>query len=175
MQFQQKQHSQILSLIPGRVRIHLPAWVGDASTPLEEALTSMPGIHSVEANPITRNVLVRFDPQILDPESILFCLQPFGSLEEVEDEVRAMSLVEQIRMGMTLLRLVGQLRSSSPVSRTPTSLAIEVGFFVLTLLFDHLAVPQLGIRHLPLLLDLLAFGTILAPRIPQPALALSAA
>jgi hypothetical protein len=56
---------QILSLVPGRVRVHLPQWSGADARELEARLACVEGIHSARANSLTGNVLIHFDPQRL--------------------------------------------------------------------------------------------------------------
>jgi hypothetical protein len=53
---------QILSHVPGRVRVHLPAWSGEHCRDLEWHLGRVDGVRFVRANPLTGNVLVHFDP-----------------------------------------------------------------------------------------------------------------
>lgn len=60
---------QIIHAIPGRVRIHLPGWSKEQQR-IESRLLLIPGVSSVQANPLTGNVLIRFD-SALTAESIL--------------------------------------------------------------------------------------------------------
>lgn len=55
--------AQILHFIPGRLRIRLERLRDDEAfgRHLEQALTSVDGIHEVSANPVTGNVLIRYD------------------------------------------------------------------------------------------------------------------
>ena len=52
----------VVRAIPGRIRIHLPAWRGENGSALEAHLRRMEGVRRVQANPLTRNLLVEFDP-----------------------------------------------------------------------------------------------------------------
>ncbi len=52
----------VLSLIPGRLRAHLADWSGSDQRRLETRARRLPGVRRAEANPVTRNVLVTFDP-----------------------------------------------------------------------------------------------------------------
>ena len=71
--------SQIVHSLVGRVRIHLPAWDTGAEGWVAHQLRSLPGINKVEANQLTRNVLVQFDPSITDQEAILNHLANMGA------------------------------------------------------------------------------------------------
>ena len=62
---------RVLSLVPGRVRLHLPGWAGDGRHRLEAELRRARGVRSVQANPLTGNVLIHFDPQATTPEALL--------------------------------------------------------------------------------------------------------
>jgi hypothetical protein len=53
---------QILHSIPGRIRIHIPDWQNLERSALEHRLRVMPGVAAVHANPLTRNLLIHFDP-----------------------------------------------------------------------------------------------------------------
>jgi cation transport ATPase len=53
---------RILSRTPGRMRVHLPDWHGEKADRIEAGLRKLRGVQHVEANPLTRNVLIRFDP-----------------------------------------------------------------------------------------------------------------
>lgn len=55
----------------GRLRVHVAGWLGQGQHILESRLGQHPGVLSVRANPLTRNVLVRFDPAVANEEHIL--------------------------------------------------------------------------------------------------------
>jgi cation-transporting P-type ATPase I len=65
--------------LPGRVRVHLPAWDTGSEGWVAYKLRSLPGIGKVNANRLTRNVLVHFDPSITDQEAILNSLANLGT------------------------------------------------------------------------------------------------
>jgi calcium-translocating P-type ATPase len=70
---------QTLSAIPGRVRLHLPAWSGRGSHLLEQTIRQVAGVQRAEANSLTGNVLIHFDPRQTDPariRSALVAAQP---------------------------------------------------------------------------------------------------
>ena len=57
--------------VPGRVRVHLPDLSAENRRELENTLRHQPGIQSVQANPDTGNVLIRFAPGSTDPRAVL--------------------------------------------------------------------------------------------------------
>ncbi|HEX8034726.1 MAG TPA: hypothetical protein VF510_12805, partial [Ktedonobacterales bacterium] len=60
----------IIHAIPGRVRIHIPGWSKEQQPSIESRLLLIPGVSSVQANPLTGNVLIQFE-SALPTESIL--------------------------------------------------------------------------------------------------------
>jgi cation transport ATPase len=62
---------RVLSLLPGRARVHLPAWSGNSPDDVESYLRRMDGLREARANPRTGNILVRFDPQELSADRVL--------------------------------------------------------------------------------------------------------
>jgi cation-transporting P-type ATPase I len=64
----------ILSSIPGRIRIHLPNWSGHGQRRLEQRVRKLPGVRRVEANSLTGNILIGFDPQTTNESAILSAL-----------------------------------------------------------------------------------------------------
>jgi cation-transporting ATPase I len=64
----------ILSSIPGRVRIHLPHWSGKGQRRLEQRIRKLPGVRRVEANALTGNVLIGFDPQSTNENALVAAL-----------------------------------------------------------------------------------------------------
>ena len=70
MQSRYVEQPRVLSRIPGRVRLHLPAWPGGDWERVKAHLGQVPGVECVRANPLTGNVLVHFDPQALSAEDL---------------------------------------------------------------------------------------------------------
>ncbi|CAA9448562.1 MAG: hypothetical protein AVDCRST_MAG02-657 [uncultured Rubrobacteraceae bacterium] len=66
---------------PGRVRVRLPGWSGRGQRGLEARLRRIRGVLGARANPLTGNVLIRFDPAATDEGSVL------ASLEELRPEL----------------------------------------------------------------------------------------
>jgi cation-transporting ATPase I len=61
----------VVHAIQGRVRVHLPVWPGHGQHGLEGRIGQEPGVRSVRANPLTRNLLIHFDPAVTDAEGVL--------------------------------------------------------------------------------------------------------
>jgi cation-transporting ATPase I len=66
---------QLLHAIPGRLRVHLPEWSGKRR--IEAHLRQVQGVHSVQANPLTGNILIQYDPTVMNEQSILKEVQAF--------------------------------------------------------------------------------------------------
>ena len=65
---------RILHALPGRIRVHLPAWCGRGRWHIERQLHQVPGVRRVEANPLTGNVLIGFDPSAAHQATLLTAL-----------------------------------------------------------------------------------------------------
>jgi calcium-translocating P-type ATPase len=65
---------RILSSIPGRIRIHLPHWQGNGQRSLERRVRALPGVRRVEANALTGNILIGFDPVATNEQTLLSVL-----------------------------------------------------------------------------------------------------
>ena len=65
------QEPSLVHDVPGRVRVHLPELSTDNRRDLENVLRHQPGIQSVQANPDTGNVLIRFSPGLTDSRTVL--------------------------------------------------------------------------------------------------------
>src|SRR5919106_6344622 len=70
---------RIVHSLVGRVRVHLPAWDTGAEGWVAHKLRSLPGVSKVNANRLTRNVLVHFDPCVTDQKGILNSLANIGT------------------------------------------------------------------------------------------------
>ncbi len=65
----------VIHTLPGRVRVHLPGWSGQGKRSIEAQLREVPGVWSVQANPLTGNILIQFDPSITQEQTILAVLR----------------------------------------------------------------------------------------------------
>jgi hypothetical protein len=54
---------RILSLLPGRVRLHLPGGTAKDGDRIEDRLGRVPGVNRAQVNRLTGNVLIHFDPR----------------------------------------------------------------------------------------------------------------
>jgi magnesium-transporting ATPase (P-type) len=80
---------QVLSSSRGRLRVHLPGWSGAAAGALEARLRQAPGVRAAEANPLTRNALLTFDPDRTSADALVghlraVCPDPPPPAPEVE-------------------------------------------------------------------------------------------
>jgi hypothetical protein len=62
---------QVLHRLPGRLRVHLPAWRGPGCDALEAGLRRLPGVRGARANPLTGNALISFDPRVVTETTLL--------------------------------------------------------------------------------------------------------
>jgi hypothetical protein len=62
---------RVLSQLPGRMRLHLSGWTRGSAELIENRLGRINGVESVEANPLTRNILVHFDPLVMDADVLV--------------------------------------------------------------------------------------------------------
>lgn len=62
---------RVLSLTPGRMRLHLSGWMEGDAPWIESHLRRIDGVQSVQANPLTRNILVRFDHRSTEKSKLL--------------------------------------------------------------------------------------------------------
>jgi hypothetical protein len=62
---------RLLRTIPGRIRLHVPGLAAGDPRALEAGLSVLQGVWSVQASPLTENVLVLFDPRTTASEVIL--------------------------------------------------------------------------------------------------------
>jgi cation-transporting ATPase I len=78
---------QVLHRIAGRLRVHLPGWTGRGGHQLEDRIRRLRGVLRVEANCVTRNVLIRFQPGATDEHILLAALADMsqGTEELPED------------------------------------------------------------------------------------------
>src|SRR5579884_3608981 len=61
---------RVLHALPGRLRAHLPAWPAAGPPEVERRVRRVPGVLRVEANPLTGNVLIHFDPGRIDVRTL---------------------------------------------------------------------------------------------------------
>ncbi|GER91172.1 hypothetical protein KDW_53340 [Dictyobacter vulcani] len=86
----------VLHAITGRIRVHIPGWLGRGKRYLETQLHRLQGIHRIRANPVTGNVLVFFDPTALSEQAILYAIQTLD-LEQINSQPVEPNLPPAIR------------------------------------------------------------------------------
>ncbi|MBV9229631.1 MAG: heavy-metal-associated domain-containing protein, partial [Chloroflexi bacterium] len=68
---------RILHTIPGRLRVHLPEWSGQGKRQIETYLRQVQGVRTVQANAVTGNVIIQYDPTVTNEQNILKEVQAF--------------------------------------------------------------------------------------------------
>ena len=62
---------RVVRAMPGRVRVHIPAWDGENPQALEQALASIPDVSEASARASTRNALLLLIGPASDPEKLI--------------------------------------------------------------------------------------------------------
>src|SRR6266852_2915875 len=65
----------VIHTLPGRIRVHLPEWSGQGKRTIEAMLRQVQGVYSAQANALTGNILIYFDPLMTDEQRVLSMLQ----------------------------------------------------------------------------------------------------
>jgi hypothetical protein len=139
--------SRVLSQTPGRVRLHLPGWDGEVGR-VEAQLRQVHGVETVRANPLTGNVLIRFDPRRIDLSRLLAALPRRSDPESSPaDSDPGVSGSPWLRVGVR--GLVGHA-------------IVDTLWFGAGFLGHRLGLPLVGLGPLHLLLDLVVWGTAFA-------------
>jgi hypothetical protein len=76
----------VLSLLPGRVRLHLPGWTGSDTDRIEDRVHRVQGVESVQANPLTGNALIFFDCRTTREVTVMVELQAAWDSWRAEQE-----------------------------------------------------------------------------------------
>ena len=81
--------------LPGRIRVHLAGWPPAGQSAVEARLRQVPGVHSIQANPLTDNVLINFDPTATDEQALLAVIRTLkpDSISRCDDFLRISSAV----------------------------------------------------------------------------------
>ena len=82
---------RVLHATRGRILVHIPNWSGQGQRGLETRLRTMKGVLGAQANALTANVLIRFDPAMTSAGGVLATLGTFvrdGSDEGAPAPVR---------------------------------------------------------------------------------------
>jgi cation-transporting ATPase I len=65
----------VLSRLAGRIRVSLPGWSGREQQELEARVRQLPGVARAQANGLTGNVLIYFDPAVTSAQTVLYALR----------------------------------------------------------------------------------------------------
>ncbi|MEO7001340.1 MAG: HAD-IC family P-type ATPase [Ktedonobacterales bacterium] len=85
---QQAWEPVVLSAIPGRARVRLPEWSGQRPRGLETLIRAIPGVRRGQANSLTRNLLIEYDPAKTTCDAIV------SALADRHHEIAALSGTE---------------------------------------------------------------------------------
>lgn len=66
-----EQPALLHNAVAGRIRVHLPMWSGHDKTYVEQQLKCEPGVERVQANALTSNVLIWFNPDETSEQQLL--------------------------------------------------------------------------------------------------------
>jgi hypothetical protein len=142
---------RVLSLIPGRVRLHLPDWLAGGRDQIEDRLARLPGVCHVRANALTGNVLIRFDPRAITEHALLAaCVLepgPHRAAAPARKSVQAPSGSEVLRAG-----LHGALGHA----------LVDTVFYTVTFA-EPFGLPLAGLGLLHLALDVVVWSVALTP------------
>ena len=78
---------RLVHALPGRMRVHLTGWPPVGQCAVEARLRQVSGVHSVQANPLTGNVLIHFDPATTDERTLLAVVQTLKPDSINRDEI----------------------------------------------------------------------------------------
>src|SRR5260370_42508074 len=69
------EESCVLHAVAGRVRVHMPGWSGQGKRQIEMQLHQVQAARRIQANPVTGNILILFDPATISEQAILHSVQ----------------------------------------------------------------------------------------------------
>ena len=127
---------RLVHALPGRIRVHLTGWPREGHGAVEARLRQVPGVHSAQANPLTGNVLIHFDPTATDEQTLLAVVQTLKPVSISRGEILPSSpgVPQQQRCSKSApgakLRLAGDPhaagRASIPHNGWPRLLSLEL-------------------------------------------------
>src|SRR5271166_6674655 len=157
----------ILSLIPGRVRLHLSGWTAGDVEWVETRLCQVNGVESVQANPLTGNVLIRFDRRTTGEKTLLVELEEaWEGLLAAQQRVAAPRSEPRTQDG-TRHPVDGRGPSTSSLMRVGVRgllghAAVDSVWFAAGFLGETLGLPLAGLGPLHVLMDIAVWGMALA-------------
>jgi copper chaperone CopZ len=90
--------SSYIHALEGRLRIKIPEVKGAPwkAGEVERHLKLLTGMEDVSANPVTGNVLILYDPRLVNQEEIISALKELGYLEEASPQSKGDGMVERL-------------------------------------------------------------------------------
>ncbi len=131
--FKQSFRINILHTLPGRLRVHIPLLksIIEEFSPtyetIEELLFSAPGIQKVTPNYISGNILITYNPEEIDEESIIHSLKViwktmvsnrkhFANLNLERSEILTTRLIKYLkREDINLTKIIGEVKIPSEI------------------------------------------------------------
>jgi copper chaperone CopZ len=82
---------RLVHALPGRMRVHLAGWPPAGRGAVEARLHQVPGVQSVQANPLTGNILIHFDHAATDERTLRAVVQTLTPDSINRDEILPIS------------------------------------------------------------------------------------
>jgi hypothetical protein len=157
---------RVLSLIPARVRLHLPGWTASDVGQIEARLYRVQGVESVQANPRTGNVLIRFDRWTTGEQRLL------AELQEAWDGLLGAPRLKSAARDGTRHPVEGRRPSTSSLIRVGVRgllghAAVDSLWFGAGFLGSAIGLPLAGLGPLHVLMDIAVWGMALGSGIPR--------
>jgi uncharacterized membrane protein YbaN (DUF454 family) len=92
----------------GRLRFHLPHWSGEGADGLVEALRNLAGVTHAEANPVTSNALILFEPRQTSAADLLAALPALRLATQTERAAVPLEGSESVAAGPTLIEVAAE-------------------------------------------------------------------
>jgi hypothetical protein len=115
---------QVVHQVPGRLRVRVPA--GARADGLAEAVAELPGVISAAWSPVTRGLLVRYDPDAADESAIVAAIAEHAQVD-VEMPAPPETNGHRPTLAGTVTSVVGDL--DARIART-TQGAVGLGVLV---------------------------------------------
>jgi hypothetical protein len=150
---------RVLSLIPGRVRLHLSLAGSSAPEQVEARLGRLPGVGSVQLNRLTGNALIHFNPQVTTGPALVAAVRALGQESFAERPSVPLPQSAKAPGGNKYLRagLRGVLGHA----------LVDTVFYAVTF-SQPFGLPLAGLGVLHLGFDLVAWSVALAPLLSCP-------
>jgi cation-transporting ATPase I len=119
---------RVLHALPGRMRVKLSGWMAQNGHVVEPRLRTMPGIRRAEANNLTGNLLIEFDPAVMDQRSILNVIESTPQ-EEMPRPERRPARRKSVHGTMRHEKSTGHMQRARvpvPVMESAPSVASEI-------------------------------------------------